>query len=572
MTSRPARSAVPWPFLMAGTLTLCFSASAAGLPPDAGELMRSIEPRLSPVPAAGAGNVISEDAGQREPADSVKTVIRGFRLRGVSLLPQSRLMEVLSPFIGRSMGLAGLRAAAEKIMQAYRTENYVVFAFLPPQKITDGIVEINVVEGRLSAIEIEAPGVPLRFDREIARRHIEEQLPVGAPIDIGRLERALLLLNDLPGVSASAALDAGGETGDTRIVVRLADEPPIGPVHGSISVSNSGARSTGEYLTDGLVHIDNPTRRGDQAAVRAIAGEGLAYLRGDYRLPVGYDGWTLGAHAAHFRYRLIGDWAASQTRGRANEWVMSAAYPIVRSRTGNLHLVTSFADRRYLSTARGQDIGDKHVQVINAGLNGGRHDGLLGGGYTGYGIALSGGRLGIADAVSAKADADGPRTTGNFSKVLLTAIRRQQLTDALSMDMNLAAQRAGKNLDSSEKLYLGGAGGVRAYPSSEGGGDTGWMLSLDVRYRPAQAWALSVFADTGLLRQYQTEWTGQNGPNHVRLSGAGIGLDWEQDSWTANMTVAWRIGDNPLRDVASNADSDGTRRIPRLWIRLGKSF
>ena len=44
-----------------------------------------------------------------------------------------------------------------------------------------------------------------------------------------------------------------------------------------------------------------------------------------------------------------------------------------------------------------------------------------------------------------------------------------------------AGQLADKNLDTAEKFYLGGPGGVRAYPQGEATGDQGYRLSGELR-------------------------------------------------------------------------------------------
>ena len=46
---------------------------------------------------------------------------------------------------------------------------------------------------------------------------------------------------------------------------------------------------------------------------------------------------------------------------------------------------------------------------------------------------------------------------------------------------SFSGQMAGGNLDPSEKFYLGGSTGVRAYPSGEAGGSTGQLISLELR-------------------------------------------------------------------------------------------
>jgi hemolysin activation/secretion protein len=64
----------------------------------------------------------------------------------------------------------------------------------------------------------------------------------------------------------------------------------------------------------------------------------------------------------------------------------------------------------------------------------------------------------------------------------LQFLRIQRVNEKLNLQLLANAQFADKNLDSSEKLSLGGATGVRAYPSGEASGDEGRKLSVDAKY------------------------------------------------------------------------------------------
>jgi hemolysin activation/secretion protein len=131
----------------------------------------------------------------------------------------------------------------------------------------------------------------------------------------------------------------------------------------------------------------------------------------------------------------------------------------------------------------------------------------------------------------------------------------------------LNGQVASKNLDSSEKFYLGGPGGVRAYPSSEAGGSDGMLLNVEARLRLSDDVTVSAFYDWGQVRvNHDNDFSGAAANNRLRLQGAGLGLGWVGPVGTSvKLTWAHRIGSNP-NPTTTGQDQDGTLHKHRIWL------
>ena len=139
--------------------------------------------------------------------------------------------------------------------------------------------------------------------------------------------------------------------------------------------------------------------------------------------------------------------------------------------------------------------------------------------------------------------------------------RQQGLTGKLSLSAQLRGQWANKNLDSSEKFSLGGASGVRAYPSGEAYGDSGWLGSVELRYAVLPQMAASMFYDAGAVRVNAKPYLLTS--NERSLSGVGIGLAGAYDAFDWRMTLAWRNGE------PSTSEPD---KKPRFWAQAGWRF
>ena len=131
-------------------------------------------------------------------------------------------------------------------------------------------------------------------------------------------------------------------------------------------------------------------------------------------------------------------------------------------------------------------------------------------------------------------------------------------------------QLAFDNLDSSEKMELGGAYGVRAYPEGEAYADQGYVLNLEARVAlpPLPAGVagrlqLVGFVDHGNVSTSKDPWT--SAPNHRSLSGVGVGLIWaDTNNFVVKAYYARKVGSEP---ALSAPDSAG-----RFWLQAVKYF
>ena len=133
----------------------------------------------------------------------------------------------------------------------------------------------------------------------------------------------------------------------------------------------------------------------------------------------------------------------------------------------------------------------------------------------------------------------------------------------------LSGQAASKNLDVSEKMGIGGMGGVRAYPGGEAYGDQGYVLNLELRQNltaftalPGQLQVLA-FADTGSVKLNRNAWS--TGENRRTLSGAGVGVTWTG----ANALVLKAYYAHKLGNAKATSAPDAAGRF---WLQAVKYF
>jgi len=525
--------------------------------PDAGALQQQIErERAIQMPKKIAPEKPAEPAAMK-PATGVVITVREFRFAGNTLLSADQLAPAVAEYLNRPLDFNQLQAAAAAVANAFRAAGWVVRAYLPAQDIQQGVVTIQIVEAVFGGVQVE--GESKRVAASQIMRGVDAQQAIGKPLNADALDHALLVADDLPGVAVSGALRAGKRERETDLVLKLADEPLV---IGDAAIDNTGARSTGSKRFAANLNLNSPLGIGDLVTGNWIHSSGSDYVRLGYSLPLGANGWRVGVNASHLGYELIGaDFAALRAEGTSTSVGVEARYPIMRSRLKNLFLSLNVDRKRYENQSLGATSSNYDIDNYAIGLNGNLFDNMGGGGANSANLVLVGGSvdLGTLDF------RENAALDGGFSKLRYSFSRQQVITDQVSFLAALTGQESGDNLDSAEKFYLGGAYGVRAYPTSEAGGASGSLINLEVRWRLPSGVTVSGFYDHGRVRN-------DDGNPSYGLKGAGLAAAW-QSSFGLNLKATWarRIGNNP-NPTASGEDQDGSLDKNRFWLSASQSF
>ncbi|GAC1029894.1 ShlB/FhaC/HecB family hemolysin secretion/activation protein [Pseudomonas sp. No.21] len=541
--------------LAASLLSLSVSAATA---PDAGQVQQGLDqqplqlsPRQSlPINLPDAPADPSAEAGPR-------LQVNGFTLEGNSALGSEELLGLLADLPGKELSVGQLQAAANRITRRYREQGYpLARAYLPAQEIDGGVVKIAVLEGRYGEVRVDNPvGLGGSALAPLAA------LKAGDAVQGQPLERSLLLLQDTPGVEVKSTLRPGASTGTTDLLVGLQKSPLV---TGSVDMDNYGNRFVGQYRLGGTLNLNNPLNLGDRLSLRAMGSDqDQHYGRVAYQLPLGPWATQFGVAYSDMDYELGKDFEDLRAHGNARIASVYAIQPLVRSRDFSLFTQLQFDDKRLKDDIDLFDEkSDKHARVVTLTLNGNSRDDLLGGGINSFALGWSQGSLTLDGAQAQRTDDATAGTRGRFHKLNPSLVRLQRLSDRFSLYTQLQGQWADGNLDSSEKLYLGGAYGVRAYPQGEASGDQGWLANVELRYALTEAWQLSTFVDHGEVRLNKDTWTSDD--NHRSLSGAGFGALWAAHGWQVNAVAAWKPGN-------AEAESD-VERTPRVWAQVVRAF
>ncbi|QWD74951.1 ShlB/FhaC/HecB family hemolysin secretion/activation protein [Polynucleobacter sp. TSB-Sco08W16] len=570
--------------------TYCGLFSIAYAQVDAGALQRGLEQQL-PLPSPLA--LPEPSAKEAEPAakskaGEVRFTVNSFLLEGVKILPAADIQEVLKPWLGKDIGFDDLQNACNAIQQYYRKKGYTVQATLPPQKIAGGVVKIVVTEASLGKVVVENPQGPTRFSKEDAAAYITYANPIGDPLSMPAIERAIMILNETPGVIVSSQLEQGAKDGEANLRLQLT-QPNL--VQGRVELNNYGSRTTGANQGVFALNLNNPIGIGEQFSLNGIASDGSQYIQGAVSVPASPDGLRLGLSGTFLNYKNVSNYVSLGGAGDAWTTGVSAAYPLIRSLGANLngtlnYDIKSYNNRNFLTDTV---VSAYNINNISAGLSGNMVDGFGYGAVSTGSVTLIFGHLDILPTSPSSygaytipnttPTAYGVVTPANYTKLSFAANRTQQLVQdgTTTLYTALSGQFSSANLNTAEQIYMGGNYGVRAYPVAQSGGAQGGIFTIELRQQIHEKFTLSGFFDAGVVQQYKNlypDWQGMtNANNTYSLMGAGFGVKWDYESWAISGMVAWKVGQNPLYSSTGQAvNTDSTTTQPRGWISASYSF
>ena len=566
-------------------LFIVFTTKLVIAAPDAGSLLKQ-EKELQQqqnLPRSIPKSLIEDNTQQPEKQNAGETIfIKEFKFEGeIKAFTKEALKKVIQDLYNKELTFADIQSAASRIKNFYNQKGYFLAnAVIPKQEVQNGIVIIVITEGKLdSKNPYIIKKTDLRLKEDIPKQYLTQSM--NGEVTQQGLERGLLNFNDTPGVAGTITLEPGDEPGTTKIILDVVEGPLLS---GSVTVDNYGSRYTGEIRTTGTVNINNPTKYGDQVGLTKIIApkDNFDLNQATYSFPLGRSGLRGTASYSKLEYKIGKELETNpMSMGTADLYSTSIKYPLYRTAKRSFFVDGSYDKKKLYNESTGTVTSNKELDNYGLGFTLQNTDEFITAGFSQLSFTQTYGDLDlskVASSLTSDQGAGGAKTNGSFEKSALQLLRIQRVTEKLNLQLLANAQFANKNLDSSEKLSLGGATGVRAYPSGEASGDEGQKVSIDAKYNVKSGTKFgdiiaSVFYDYGKIRQYKdTLDITMTTPNEYSLEGWGVALDLIA-AGKYNVKVGWAdaIGGNPGKTSSGN-NSDGKGDLSRYWFLASMQF
>ena len=507
-----------------------------------------------------------------KPEDDVKLDVRAYQVDGLAnASPETRaaLAAATAPYTGTGRNYEDLMNAVAAVTRVMQRDlgYYVGFAYLPEQSIArqDGVIRIQALEGKLDRVKLEWPeGIPV--DRAVAEGYLARLKP-GEVLRERDVERVVFLVNDLQGVKARFEIEPGEAPGTATLVVTAQPEARL---RGRVDVDTLGSHYTGTGRLSGQATLASPLGLGDALGVNAMRTftGGLTLGGLNYVVPLGSDGWKIGAAVSKISYDVDDDVLPNDLHGSALATNAFVLYPVVRSRNLNLFGVLTYEHKRFDDRQTGLSLLKASDDVTLSAIGDFRDDWLSGGINT-YEAAWLQGKMDYKQGDKP----DGIKTS--YGKLGLGYSRLQNLVSGrLLLYARYRGQVSGTSLDATERMAVGGPTGVRAFSPGEATADDAHVVTAELRFLPPQDWfgdlsrelVFRGFYDWGHAKFSHDAANQPAGvPNTATLSGWGIGATWERaGNFSLRLDLAWR--------GAGDALAEASRQEPRANPAPSKSF
>lgn len=515
----------------------------------------------SPLIGAEAQQVLPPiPAVARDPLTGVE--VREIRVLGSTVFTAEELATITARYVNRSLTSEDLSILRRELTDLYVRDGYINSgALIPDQTLTEGVITVEIVEGRLTDMEVQEPRW---FRAERIRKRLETV--ADGPLNIQSLQERLQLLEQDPRIRRFAAeLRPGYRPGEARLSVAIEEESPYGV---SAGFNNYQSPTVGSSrVAFGAVH-DNLTGFGDVLSVSTGWSSGVSpQITATYEIPLTAQDTSLVFSYTKNDFTVVeAPFDSLDVVSESSGIGLELRHPIYR--TLNTELVVGVSaertsNRTFLlgetfSFSLGAKDGESNVTALRTSQQWTRRSQNQAVAFESrfsFGINLFGATIHGDDSIYRQIEVEDP-PDGRFFAWLGKFQWARRMRRALLIfrtDVQLAADP----LLATEQLPIGGRNSVRGYRENQLVRDNAVISSLESRLTLVsdRSWARSLelapFFDFGEGWHTTPEAAGRGRillpvpPS--RIYSAGVGVRWngmfgDSPRWNPQFEVYWGEG------------------------------
>jgi len=475
----------------------------------------------------------AEPEPPRALSNATRVMVRRFRFEGNTVFSSNDLQRIVAPYTGREITSEELQEVRRAITLHYVKHGYINSgAVIPEQEVTNGIVTIRVIEGRMTEIKVTG-------NRWLREQYIQERLNLSArqPLNMNRLRDELELLRQNPNVrQINAELEPGALPGEARLSVHVLDEQPF---RLGLQVDNARPPSVGAEEIMLITADRDLTGHSDPLEIDYGIAEGgysqwkfsdFGNVGGSYSIPLTRFDTTLSAYGNRSDFAIIeGIFTNANITSDSYRIGGSLRQPFYQTSDGTLALAVAF-ERRYSETfvlgqpqsvSPGEVDGKEKLSAIRFSQE-----------WVSQSIQQV---MAVRSTFSFGIDALGVTDNGTARNAKFWAwlgegqyVRRLGHT-ANQVILHAAGQWTDDQLLSLEQFSIGGANTVRGYRENELIRDRGFFASAELRVPLLYGKLGAPLVQLAPFFDFGGGWNTGGSPNLgstpvTTLSSAGIGL------------------------------------------------
>ncbi|SMP07417.1 Hemolysin activation/secretion protein [Desulfurobacterium pacificum] len=444
--------------------------------------------------------------------------IKKIVVEGNTLVPSSEIEKITDKYIGKPLTLKTLDEIASSITDLLLRKGFITSrAYIPPQKVKNGVVVIKIAEGRVGNIYIEG-GISEK--KKLFVLSFFEDLK-GKVLNKRQIERKLLVLNDNPGLKVTADLKKGKEPLTTDVYLKVKKQRDV---KGKVFLNNWGSKYTSRIRYGLGLDIGNVFLEGSRLSFSGIVGSSYHRLHSgsvSYEIPAGRNGLRTGFWGSFGNSNLGRELAVLNIKSYSRAFGFYFNYPFVKLVNKELDFQFSFNSVYSKQTMLGATTSEDHVRYVQGTVLYRKNE-VFSQNLMEFSVTQGlGATFGSGDN---EAEASRYNASTKFTKFNLGLTRVQRLTESVFGVLKFKGQYSKSILMSSQDFYIGGPASIRGFLLTQYGGDSGYSLSGELRWAPTpdrQSLQFLCFFDTGKVF-LNHPYSGQE--KKRALTGAGFGM------------------------------------------------
>lgn len=535
---------------------ICVSSYAQGILRDptgrSGEEPFPLPKELVPLPPPIQIPVPEPPAEKVIPFHIPRLFVREIKITGNTVFSDETLAEVTAPYVNRELTDADLESLRLALTIFYINKGYINSgAIIPDQTIIDGVVTIQIIEGKLTSIEVEG-------NKWFRSGYIQNRirLSAGPPLNINALqERLQILQQDERIQKLNAELRPDVTRGDSVLKVRVQDENPFKVI---LECNNYQDPSVGAVIGRITLLDRNLIGFGDVLSFTYGQSSGIfPEIETSYSLPFTAYDTTLILHYRMFNFKVIEEpFKPLDITSKSNTASIALRQPFYRTLHHDFALALmgeylnnkTFLDGEPFSFYPGVHDGKSVITAIRFIQEYAYRD-------LAQVIAL---RSQLSFGIHALGSTTNPGTDLPSSRFFAWLLQSQWVRRFNWLNLQTIArmtlQLANKPLLPLEQISVGGRYSVRGYPENTLVRDNGFIASLESRIPIISNHFLADFLEFCQFADFGTAWnTDIPTPKPRSIGSVGLGLRWGATFrypilWRPQFEIYWGI---PLKHVST---------------------
>lgn len=451
------------------------------------------------------------DSKQKEAKKKASILVQTFEVKKIIFtksyyLREKELTEIAAKYENKSLRLSDIYELVDEVNALYRSKNVLTaMAFLPPQKIKDGMLEIRLLEGRVGAVQTRG-NISTKDDYILKRLDIKE----GQRADMSSLEHELYKFNRQNDITLRAVLKPGSQAGLTNYVLAV-QEPKRWNI--SLFSDNAGSSDTGLMRVGTGLSLYSMLGIRDKFNIGFVHALGVRNIYGSYSMPLNRYGTIAGISLDFAKTKIIaGQLKSLKIEGHSSSFSAFVSHPLVFTRSFTMNVFGGMSTKRSSTSYDDFTVVATRLRTVNLGFDLqyiSKNSVFDFKNYITNGLKRRGGEYEYF-----KYNFEFSSLTKLFKKMRALSRVNFQYTDT-------------DNLQSSEQMQLGGMATVRGYTEGLLIGDNGLFASLELSH-PFFFKGLDIFAffDHGVVFNAKRVIRPLD-PINDNLSGVGMGFTYQ---------------------------------------------